>query len=79
MMQYAILQLFDIIPTYLNRVFSRLSLDVICSAAFSAKVDSQDDTKEEQEIVKHAKALLEGVSLKKTFVLLCCEFVKIAS
>nr|XP_039270251.1 cytochrome P450 3A5-like [Styela clava] len=51
--------------------FSRISLDVVCSAAFSTKVDSINDTENEPEIVKKAKELMKGGGvLSKLFVLL---------
>nr|XP_039269251.1 cytochrome P450 3A21-like [Styela clava] len=43
-----------------KEIFSRLSLDIVCSAAFSTNAHSQDDRVEEPEISKHAKRMFSG-------------------
>nr|XP_039265290.1 cytochrome P450 3A5-like [Styela clava] len=53
--------------------FSRLSLDIVCSAAFSTKVHSQDDTVEEPEISKQAKNIFSS-SFFNPLILLCIVF-----
>lgn len=59
-------------------LFSRLSLDVICSTAFSANVNSQDHSKTEPEICKQAKNLFSGNFLNPLFIL-CAIFPKFES
>nr|XP_039269241.1 cytochrome P450 3A5-like [Styela clava] len=52
-----------------KEIFSRLSLDIVCSAAFSTKVHSQDDRVEEPEISKNAKKLFSGSILSPLIIL----------
>lgn len=57
-------------------LFCRLSLDVVCSAAFGVEVNSQDDSMKEPEISMHAKKLF-AVSLVNPVLLLCALFPKL--
>ncbi|XP_039255469.2 cytochrome P450 3A29-like [Styela clava] len=50
-------------------VFSRLSLDVICSSAFSTDVNSQDDSKDEPQISVNAKNLFKNSRFDPTFLI----------
>ncbi|XP_077969321.1 cytochrome P450 3A21-like [Styela clava] len=53
-----------------KEIFSRLSLDIVCSAAFSTKIHSQDDRVEEPEAAKNAKKLFSGTIFSPLIILL---------